>query len=261
MELRTQAAACGLMLFALPLSAELTFRVRHEHLRKGCTGELRIDERGVAFREINPKKKHPHAFEWPYGEIQQLTVSADEIRVLTYRDDLWKLGADREYRFRAFGGQELYAFLKDRLDQRLVARLADGDVTPLWQLPVKLLGRVGGSHGALIVGAERLVYRSGRAGESRTWRYQDVESVSSSGPFQLSVTTFERARSHYGSRKAFNFQLKQPLAEARYDDLWRRLHRSKGLKLLELRGAHGTAGPVDTRSALCCNGLVAPIPQ
>jgi hypothetical protein len=236
MELRTKAAACCLMVFALPSFAELSYQVRHEHLRKGCSGVLRIDERGISFQGTS-RKKQPHAWQWGYAEIQQLTVSADELRVLTYRDNLWKLGADREYRFRALGGQrfaEIHAFLKDRLDQRLVVRLADSDLAPLWQLPVKLLGRVGGSHGVLIVGAEGLVYRAERPGASRTWRLKDIESVSSSGPFELGVVTYERARLQYGSRSAFRFQLKEPLAQERYDELWRRLNQAKGLRVLML---------------------------
>jgi len=84
----------------------------------------------------------------------------------------------------------------------------------------------------LQVGSEAIVYKSEKEGESRTWRYEDIENVSSSGPFQLTVTTFERAKSHYGDRKGFNFQLKQRLDEDRYNDLWLRLNQSKGLKIL-----------------------------
>jgi len=224
------------MVFALPSFAELSYQVRHEHLRKGCSGVLRIDKRGISFQGT-ARKKHAHAWQWGYAEIQQLTVSADELRVLTYRDNLWKLGADREYRFRALGGPrfaEVYAFLKERLDQRLVGRLADSDLAPLWRVPVKRLGRLGGSQGELIVAAERLVYRAERPGASRTWRLKDIESVSSSGPFELSVVTYERARLQYGSRSAFRFQLKEPLAQERYDELWRRLNQAKGLRVLML---------------------------
>jgi hypothetical protein len=215
------------MFLALPLSAELTFRVRHDHLWKSCTGELRIDERGVSFREINPKAKRPHAFAWTYADIQQLSIAPGEIRLLTYADQRWKLGTDGTFTFFALTGapfEEACALLKGRLDQRLVAQLADAPDDVLWELPVKHLTRFGGSHGVLIAAPDRLIYRADRPGESRTWRLQDIDNVSTSGPFQLTVTTFERARSHYGSRKGFNFQLKEPLSPARYDDLWRRLH-------------------------------------
>jgi len=83
------------------------------------------------------------------------------------------------------------------------------------------------------VGSTAIVYKSEKNGESRTWRYEDIENISSSGPFQLTLTTFERAKSHYGSLKGFNFELKRRLDEARYNDLWLRLNQSKGLGVLE----------------------------
>ena len=52
-------------------------------------------------------------------------------------------------------------------------------------------------------------------------------------PFQLTITTFERAKTHYGDLKGFNFQLKRPLDEGRYNELWLSLNRSKGLKILD----------------------------
>ena len=212
------------------------YDVRHQHLRKGCTGTLLVNERGVSYQEISKKKKkHLHAWEWSYQDIQQLEVSPRELRVLTYKDNPWKLGADREYGFRVLGERrllEVYALLKDRLDQRLVAALADPGLIPLWQIPAKHLGRISGSEGLLIVGRDRIIYSTARPGDSRTWRYKDIENISTSGPFQLTLTTYERAKSHYGSLKGFNFQLKAPLSEDRYNDLWRRLNQNKGLKFL-----------------------------
>jgi hypothetical protein len=84
----------------------------------------------------------------------------------------------------------------------------------------------------LQVGESQIVYKSAAKGESRVWRYEDIENISTAGPFQLSITTFERARSHYGNLKGFNFQLKQTLSDARFNDLWLRLNRSKGLNVL-----------------------------
>ena len=97
---------------------------------------------------------------------------------------------------------------------------------------MKHLQRFGGDEGVLQVGPDEIVYKSADKAESRTWRYEDIENISSSGPFQLTITTFERAKTHYGSLKGFNFELKQRLEEARYNDLWLRLNQSKGLKIL-----------------------------
>lgn len=206
----------------------LDFPARHEHLRKSCAGTLAISGQGVSYRE-NAKKgnKHPHAWTWGWDDIQQLELAPDRVRLLTYQDSRWKLGADREYEFRGTGFESAYALLKDRLDQRFIAELAEGDFEPLWQIPVKRLGRIGGSEGTLIVGRDRIVFETARKGDSRTWRYKDIDSISASGPFQLTLTSFERAWAHYGDRKDFNFQLRRPLEEARYNDLWRRLNKEK----------------------------------
>jgi len=98
----------------------------------------------------------------------------------------------------------------------------------------------------LQAGLDEIVYKSTRKGESRAWRYRDIDNIGSSGPFQLTITSFERARMQYGSRKDFEFQLKQPLEEARYNDLWLRLNRSKGLQVLDAYRDGGEPSPART---------------
>jgi hypothetical protein len=172
---------------------------------------------------------------WAYRDIEQLKISPKTLTVLTYQDNAWKFGADRQYDFDLLsdgGFNGAYELLKSRLDQRLVAEIPDRVAESLWDIPVKHLSRFGGDAGVLQVGSDAIVYKSDKEGESRTWRYRDIENISSSGPFQLTITTFERAKTHYGDRKGFNFQLKQQLDEGRYNDLWLRLNQSQGLKIL-----------------------------
>jgi hypothetical protein len=128
--------------------------------------------------------------------------------------------------------ENAYQVLKTRLDQRFVAAIADSPSTMLWEIPAKHLAGLGGDEGVLQVGTSEIVYRSAKKGESRTWRYEDIDNIASSGPFEFTITTFERAKLDYGSRKQFTFELKQRLEEARYNDLWLRLNQSKGLKIL-----------------------------
>lgn len=213
---------------------QLEYEVRHDHLWKHGAGTLVVTERGVSFQEVT-KKKVKHAFELNYQDIQELKLSADKLTLVTYKDRKWRLGLDKEYEFilapgRSFG--EAYALLKDRLDQRFVASVADEQIQPLWEVPVKLLARVTGSEGILQVGLDRIVYRTTQTRQSRTWRYGDIENISTSGPFQLTLTTYERAKTHYGNLKGFNFQLKQALDEKQFNLLWRRLNQTKGLELL-----------------------------
>lgn len=244
-EKRTQIAGLiALTLAPAALAQQFRYEVWHghsrpPHIRKaGNPGTLLITDSGVSFKESYTEKKkpkHPHAWEWAYENIQQLEIGPRSIRVLTYKDNKWKLGSDREYRFDLLGEgsfAEAYQFLKTRLDQRFVAALPDPSIKPLWEIPVKHLLRFGGSEGVLSFGEDGIVYRTDSKDDSRTWRYADIENVSSSGPFQLSLTTYERARSHYGNLKGFNFQLKERLQEAQYNDLWQRVNRTKGLKFL-----------------------------
>jgi hypothetical protein len=228
MAFRIKETACILIAAAASLSAaELRYEVRHEHLRKGCAGTLVIDEHGVSFTGRD-KKKTPHAWSWEYQNIQQLSLAPKRARILTY--------TGRNFEFRLASGpgfEDAYRLLRSRLDQRFVAMLADQNVAPRWEIPAKLLSRRQGSEGLLVVGEDRIVYKTEAPDASRTWRFEDIDNLSSSGPFQLTLTTFERVRSHYGDRKGFNFQLKQVLNEARYNQLWRALYESKTRRNLQ----------------------------
>ncbi|HWB84431.1 MAG TPA: hypothetical protein VG675_09850 [Bryobacteraceae bacterium] len=212
----------------------------------GNRGQLTVSDSGIAFEETGKdgkKPKHPQVWRWAYQDIQQLKISPKLLTVLTYKDTAWKFGADRQYDFDlvsegSFAGS--YELLKNRLDQRLVAEIPGKVAQPLWELPVKHLLRFAGDEGVLQVGADGIVYKSQRNGESRTWRYEDIENISTSGPFQLTITTFERAKTHYGDLKGFNFELKQRLDEGRFNELWLRLNQSKGLKILTSYRAGGS---------------------
>jgi hypothetical protein len=206
-------------ILALLLLAPALFAQKELRFQLRRAGTLIVSERGVSCSKPE--------FDLDYQDIQQLKLADDKLTLVTYKDRKWLLGMDREFHFTLMPGQdfhEAYALLKDKLDQRFVAALADPLVQPLWEIPVKLLGRVTGSEGVIEVGADRIVYKTAAKDQSRTWRYGDIENISSSGPFQLTLTTYERAKLHYGNLKGFNFQLKQTLDEARFNLLWRRLN-------------------------------------
>ena len=251
-EKRTGALLVSLVLLApVSFAQGLRYDVWHGHSRPphvrkaGNMGTLTITDAGVSFEETyknGAHHKHPHAWHWDYQDIQQIKIAPKSLTVLTYKDNKWKLGADREYQFDLRGGrtfEEAYQLLKGRLDQRLVAEIPDHLSNILWQIPVKHLRRVRGDEGVLQVGTDMIVYQSTDKTESRTWRYEDIENISSSGPFDLTITTFERAKTHYGNLKGFNFELKQRLEEARYNELWLRLNQSKGLQILKSYRAAG----------------------
>lgn len=189
------------------------FAVRHDHLRKFCSGTLAIDESGIRF--AGPKG---HAWNWPYADIQQLTLYPESIHILSYKDrSNWKLGKDVAYTFKGkFPIEALAGQWNAKLDQRFVAAVAVAQPSGL-QLPVKQLGLMKGTQGTLTFGKESVVFDAAR--NARSWRYSDIQFLSSDGPFQLTVTTLE---------KQFQFQLKQAITESAYNQLWLEIEKKNG---------------------------------
>ncbi len=221
-----------LLLCAAGLNAQ-TVTVRHQHLRKGAEGVLRVAETGVSFTEAGKGKKHSRT--WKFAEMQQVELGAGMLRIVTYEDQKWELGRDREYVFDhlpAGFSQGVYAQWRERLDGRFVADLPDATVAALWERPAKLLGTIRGSQGVVRVGADRIVYETGAAEQSRTWRFADIVNVASAGPFDLSVVTREHHGVWNADTREFRFQLQQALPEAQFNELWRRLNASRQADLI-----------------------------
>jgi len=212
----------GLILAWAMAASAAQFPVRHRHVRGGCEGTLEVGESGVRF--AGPKG---HAWQWKLDEIRQLEIAPNRLVVTTYENGRLP-GTERRYEFiGAVPAAELWELLKNRMDQRLVAELAQPSGAAMWSLPAKHVGR-SGSLGMIELTPETIAYRTGTKDESRTWRYADIAGISSSGPFQVTITTFELAPAHYGGREDFNFELRQPITEARYDELWLQVERKNG---------------------------------
>jgi len=216
-------AAIGLIAAGMLWASTPEFPVRHQHFDGTCQGVLTVNDSGIRFAG-----EKDHAWFWRYDEIQQLRLEPEKIRILSYKDSKLRLGADREFEFTGkLPVDDLFRLWTARMDQRFVAAIPTREAEG-FSIPVKHLGRIGGSQGVLSFGDQDVVYATAAGGESRHWRYKDIAGISSTGPFQLTLTTFEQARSHYGDRKDFNFQLKQPIPEARYNQLWMEIERKSG---------------------------------
>ncbi len=212
----------GLILAWAMAATAAQFPMRHRHLRGGCEGTLDVSESGVRF--AGPKG---HAWQWKLDQIRQLELAPDRIVVVSYENGRLP-GTERSFEFSgAVPAAELNALLRDRMDQRLVAELAQPAGGAVWSLPVRHVGRAG-SLGTLELTAETIAYRTQALDESHTWRYTDIAGISSSGPFQLTITTLERAPAQYGGRRDFNFELRQPIAEDRYNEVWLRIEMKNG---------------------------------
>lgn len=229
MELRsqTQRLCLTLVLLAAPLAAEvIELGAAHGRWRARAEGVLRLDDDGIAFASEAKARR----FRWRWQEIQALELVRDRIIVTGYRDrGLVHLYADERAGFRFTGTpsvERLYAFLEPRVDQRLIARIALPPGEEQWRIGVKRLRKGRGAQGELVIEPARILFVAHGHGESRVWRDSEIDLISSAGPHQLSLTARE-PDTHY------DFQLKQALDPKRYDALWLRLNRARGLALLD----------------------------
>lgn len=210
---------------------EVALQVRHDHALGACSGTLFIDERGVRYETKHQKD----ARTWSYQDIKQFQIDQDRrINLYTYEDrSNWRLGADRVFEFtwtdKAITVQQLYNSLASHTKRPIAASLTPADIRTIsFDLPVKHLGMLKGNQGRLQFSDSGIVFRAANDRHSRSWRYEDLESISSGGPNDLTLATYEQQRFHYASRRVYNFQLKEPLPRDSYDSLWRFVNQQKG---------------------------------
>jgi len=225
------------VVLVLPSAAQdqLVLSVRHDHAWGSCTGTLTLDDRGVRYETTHTKD----ARTWTYEDVQQFQVEEGRrLKIFTYEDRKWRLGADKVLEFDWQEGgpapEEVYRFLEARVRRPIAAWLRVTDLGGArFEFPVKLLGVLQGVQGRLLFTDRWVVLQADKAAEenggNRTWRYDDVESISSSGPYELTLTTHERQRLHYASRRVYHFQLKEALPPETYDALWRFVNEKKGM--------------------------------
>jgi len=218
----------GWLLVCSTLQAqEVRFPVMHDRLLKNRTGELIFGETGIEYRA----KEKKDARTWKYEDIQQLgLLSPKELTILTYEDSKWKLGKDLFYRFKITTGEitpTLWAQLQAKLKRPVVSALIPPDIAPKFTIPVKHLRGFGGTQGMLEIGDQYVIYKTNVPKDSRIWRYQDISSVGTTGPYQLRFTSMGRTEGEFGGERNFVFSLKERLAAEAYDFIWWKINGSQ----------------------------------
>jgi len=199
---------------------EARFKVEHKRLFRNRTGELIFNELGIEYRT----RQLSDARTWKYEDIQQLgLLGPKEITILSYEDSKWKFNKDLFYRFEIKSGELTPAFwaqLQAKLKRPVISALIPPGLTPKFTVPVKHLLGFGGTQGILMISDDYLVYKTDSPTDSRIWRYQDISSVGTTGPYQLRLTSMDRADNEIGGERNFVFSLKERLSRETYDFIW-----------------------------------------
>ena len=188
----------------------------------GSRGRLVFTVSEVAFDAVDANRSQ----RWQYTELKQIRVlSPQAIAFDTFEDgSRWRFGADRTVEFDVVEGTidgSLVGFLLGNIGRPVTsAVLPAGLGEPIVRVIAKHLRGRKGTHGAIAVYGSGLAYESADATGSRYWRFSDIQSIQRISPYRLLVDVYE-----HGTVRPFSFELKEPLAESAFDDVWDRVNR------------------------------------
>lgn len=210
---------------------------QHERsLWKNQSGRLSVLREGLRFEISESKKKGaPGVIDLAWNDIQQLILEENVVSIVTYQDQRWQLGRDRHYRFRlaesGLAGAELESMLRDRLGDRLVLATKGNEEVARWQIAAKLREFPSGTEGELIFTENELQFVTEKTGKGRRWPLSQISTIARVSAMELLVTAPERAVSDEGNQRSFYFQLKKPLTQKQFQELWRQTEEAHGLRL------------------------------
>jgi hypothetical protein len=201
-----------------------TFEVEHSHFWRGCKGKLVFGDTTVEY--VAEIKKHSRS--WKYEDIQQLALAPGKISILTYDVRKIELGADQAFNFKVRSGTLTDRFreeMRKKLSHPLVSSIVPETKQIRFSVPARHRMFLSDSQGILEFGAEYVVYRSNNPQDSGIWRYDELLSMGSTGPFQLRIGALQKSGGEFGEEKYYVYDLKRRLTSEEYDFIWEKINR------------------------------------
>lgn len=183
----------------------------HRLLKKDVPGSLVLDDAGVEFR--SPKFNQ----RWAYVDIHTFDLSARELTLNSYQNRPWHAPGEQRYQFTLSEPMppEIAAQLTERVGKPVRNGIPLPSVAILSEIPAHRRMWSGGSNGTLRLKDTGIDYVTENRRDSRTWRWADIQTIANPNPYELRVT---------GYRETVEFDLKQPLARAVFEQMWDRLY-------------------------------------
>ena len=183
----------------------------HRLLKKAVPGTLVLDDAGVEFR--SPKFNQ----RWAYVDIHSFDLSARELTLDSYQNRPWHAPGAQRYQFTL--SEPMPPEIAARLTERVGKPVRNGVPLPsvaiLSEIPAHRRMWSGGSNGTLRLKDTGIDYIGEKGRDSRTWRWADIQTIANPNPYELRVM---------GHRETVEFDLKQPLARAVFEQMWDRLY-------------------------------------
>jgi hypothetical protein len=201
-----------------------TFQVEHSHSWRSCKGKLVFGDTTVEY--LAGKKEHSRS--WNYEDIQQLAIAPGRISILTFNARKSEFGADQAFNFKLLSGELSDQFrmeISRKLTRPIVSAILPAKIDARFSIPARHRLFLKGTQGILEFGEETIAYRSNESGDSKIWRYDELLSMGSTGPFQLRLGALQKTGGEYGEEKNYVFDLKRRMTSAEYDFIWDKINR------------------------------------
>ena len=190
---------------ASSLHWESPARIRRAGFISSDHGNLLIDKDGVEFRAGNAHSRH-----WAFGEIHTAFIAPHRLVLKTYINRSLHRPGQREYRFHLT--QTLPPAVAARIAEAIARPSQNADPDPntpaIAVVPVRHRGFASGTNGVLRFRQSGIDYVTTNRGDSRSWRWADLQTLSDSDPYHLFV---------FGYRDTYTFDLKEPLSRKLLD--------------------------------------------
>jgi hypothetical protein len=187
-------------------------KVERVRIFRNQPGDLHVDAHGITFRSSDGKTSITIRTQ----DLREVDVAdPSSLQFETYEVQKWKPIERREYTFRAGPNapvEELAQFLAARVHRPVVGHYASASQ---FHVPAYHRHALGGTNGTLEIGDEAIRFVSGRAADSRTWLYRDIETIGKPDSFRFRVTT---------NRETYIVELKSELPEAAYQFAWSKVY-------------------------------------
>ena len=176
------------------------------------SGTLRADARGIEFVPEKGASKR-----WTVTEIKSLDLQTHRLILVGYDNRGWHRAGTLQFEWELTKDitTALAASLTGDLGRPSRNRLPDPEAPMTIVVAVRRSGHFGGSNGVLRIREQGIDYVTAQPGESRSWRWVDLQTLSNPDPYHLFV---------FGYRDTYAFELKAVLSREvlnhASDEIW-----------------------------------------
>jgi hypothetical protein len=170
-------------------------------------GDLVIEPKRLEFRPVKGS-----TLEWSFFDIQTFFLSPHRLEIKTYLNRRHHVPGVQRYRFHIVQvvPPSVAARLACEVQRPSQNGIPDPGLSSLESIPAHHRTRTGGTNGILRLRSGGIDYITSSPGDSRSWRWADLETLAKPDPYHLFV---------FGYHDTYTFDLKGPLSSALFNRL------------------------------------------